>query len=146
MAGSKGDDKEKAKKVEKEFKAGVSKLEKKFMSGALKKAFGANLDLSRVKPHVGSSADVAAKLGAKAFTKGGNIVFGSADDLKSAAHELTHVVQLGAHKALDAAEKEFERGDAVDAAALKTFKANSKALRDEVDALVKEQKAKAKKL
>lgn len=71
------------------------------LSGPLRKALEEALeaDLSKVKVHVGGNvAELSNELGAKAFTIGTDIYFAKPSDaknLKTLAHELTHVVQQG---------------------------------------------------
>lgn len=54
-------------------------------------SFGPDHDLSSIQAHVGG--DSAAGMGAKAYASGDHVVFDSAPDLHTAAHEAAHVVQ-----------------------------------------------------
>ncbi|MCA9516565.1 MAG: DUF4157 domain-containing protein, partial [Myxococcales bacterium] len=59
----------------------------------IQKAFGSH-DISGVQAHTGSQASEASKaMGAEAYATGNHVVFGSAPDLHTAAHEAAHVVQ-----------------------------------------------------
>jgi len=74
------------------------------LPGPLKKALAEALDadLGKVRIHTGgNAAELAKELGAKAFAIGPDLYFGKASDakdMKTVAHELTHVVQQGRGK------------------------------------------------
>lgn len=57
----------------------------------IQRSFGAH-DLSRVRAHIGGASTLA-ELDADAFTSGAQTAFASPPDLRTAAHEATHVVQ-----------------------------------------------------
>jgi hypothetical protein len=59
----------------------------------IQEAFGSH-DISNVNAFSGGGAsEAAANIGAEAYAMGNNVVFGSAPNLHTAAHEATHVVQ-----------------------------------------------------
>ncbi|MBL4807584.1 MAG: DUF4157 domain-containing protein [Rhodobacteraceae bacterium] len=87
--------KAKVKKLDIEPTGTKSKKLDSKLAAALKEEFGS--DFSKVKIHTGgNTAEIAKKLGAKAFTCGYDVHFakaGDAGNLQLIAHELTHVVQ-----------------------------------------------------
>jgi hypothetical protein len=57
-------------------------------------SFGPRHDISGIQAHVGGAAtESATAMGASAYATGNHVVFGSAPDLHTVAHEATHVVQ-----------------------------------------------------
>jgi len=60
---------------------------------AIQRAFGRH-DISHVEAHVGgAAAEGASAMGAEAFATGDRVAFGAPPDLRTAAHEVAHVVQ-----------------------------------------------------
>jgi hypothetical protein len=68
---------------------------------AIQRAFGRH-DITHVKAHLGGAAEAgAAAMGADAFATGDRVAFGAPPDLRTAAHEATHVVQQRSGVQLD---------------------------------------------
>ena len=60
----------------------------------IQQAFGGQHDISGLKAHTGAAAQAAnARLGSRAFYKGGHVAFAGRPTLKEAAHEAAHGVQ-----------------------------------------------------
>jgi len=60
----------------------------------IQRSFGPHHDVTGVRAHVGGPAsEAAAAMGATAHATGDHVVFGSAPDLHTAAHEAAHTIQ-----------------------------------------------------
>ena len=67
----------------------------------IQKSFGEH-DISNVQAHVGGPAtEACSAMGAKAYTSGNHVGFKNSLDLRTAAHEATHVIQQRAGVSLD---------------------------------------------
>jgi len=61
---------------------------------AIQASFGAAVDVSSIRAHVGgAAADACSDMGASAFASGRDVAFRQTPDLHTAAHEAAHVVQ-----------------------------------------------------